>query len=538
MPGGPTNNNETRPSRMTSPEHEPERRFDQIRPAAIRLSAAEAQPAPGAVAKPRYPGIVWIALGALAATLVVVIFLLPRWIGGETSSPAAQASDPAAALPGAAPQSGSTPTPAASGGGAAPYSQALQAQQRKDAQETLERLLELQKSLKQIGVEDWAAAEFAAAIRLAEEGDRLYGTQDFAGAGEKYAAAVQALEELERRSADVHTKALEDGQAAIAAGDSAKARAEFGTALSIRPDDADAAKGMERAEKLDQVLAIVAEARAHLDNERLTDAQTSFQKALDLDPETAAARTGLEETKLRIVDGEFRTAMSRGYAALESGNAESARQHFSEAVRLKPSAADAQGGLRDAQNRIASARIRTLLGEAQELERSEQWQAAIARYDEALKIDANLLPGQQGRDGAARRAALDELLRQAIARPERLSDRNVRAETAALLRDAGDVTGPGPELKKQIAVLTALLSQAEVPVRVNLQSDGETEVVIYKVGPLGRFTATEATLIPGRYVAAGTRSGYRDVRVEFEITAGQAPPVVIVRCDEPIKAGR
>jgi tetratricopeptide (TPR) repeat protein len=524
---------------MTSPEHEPERRFDQIRPAAIRLSAAEARPAPDVVARPRYPAIVWIALGALAAALVVVIFLLPGWIGGETSPPAAQASTPTAGpTPGATPQGGSSPTPAASGGGAAPYSQALQAQQRKDAQEVLERLLELQKSLKQLGVESWAAAEFAAAIRLAEEGDGLYGAQDFAGAGEKYTVAVQALEELERLSSDVHARALKEGLAAIAAGDSGKARAAFGTALLIRPDDADAAKGMQRAEKLDQVLALVAEGRTHLDNERLADAQASFQKAIDLDPETAAARAGLEETKLRIVDGEFRMAMSRGYAALESGDADSARRHFAEAVRLKPSATDAQGGLRDAQNRITSARIRALLGEAQELERSEQWQAAVGRYDEALKIDPNLLPGQQGREAAARRAALDERLRQAIARPERLSDRTVRAETAALLRDAGNVAGPGPELKKQIAVLTALLAQAEVPVRVSLQSDGETDVVIYKVGPLGRFTATETTLIPGRYVAAGTRSGYRDVRVEFEIAAGQVPPVVVVRCDEPIKTGR
>lgn len=520
---------------MTSPEHEPERRFEQIRPAAIVLSAPEAQSGPQVIARRGHPRIVWIALGALATALVVVIFLLPGWIGGETPSSAAQAPSPGAALPSAAASRGPA---SATSGGAAPYSQALQAQQRKDAQETLERLLELQKSLKEIGVEGWAGTEFMAAIRLAEEGDGLYGAQDFAGAAEKYTAAVQALEELERRSADVHAKALADGTAAIEAGDSARATEAFRTALSIRPDDADAVKGMQRAEKLDQVLTLIAEGRGHLDAGRFAEAQASFQKALEVDPETVGAKAGLEETRLRIVDGEFRTAMSRGYAALESGDTESARRHFSEAVRLKPAAADAQGGLRETQNRIASARIRTLLGEAQELERSEQWQAAVARYDEALKIDANLLPGQQGRDAAARRAALDERLRQAIARPERLADRNVRSEVTALLKDAGNVASPGPELKKQTAVLTALLAQAEVPVRVTLQSDGETEVVIYKVGPIGRFTATEASLTPGRYVAAGTRSGYRDVRVEFEVAAGQPPPVVVVRCDEPIKAGR
>jgi tetratricopeptide (TPR) repeat protein len=336
----------------------------------------------------------------------------------------------------------------------------------------------------------------------------------------------------------VHARSLEDGRAALAAGDSAKAAAAFRTALLIRPDDADAARGLQRAGKLDQVLALVAAGDRQLDDSRLEEAGQTFRKALEIDPETTSASAGLEQATTRIAEGKFRAAMSRGYAALDAGDAEAARKAFAEATQLNPAAADAQSGLRDAQNRIASARIRTLLDQARELEQAERWQDAVARYDEALKIDANLLPGQQGRDAAMTRAALDERLRQAIARPERLADRTVRTEAAALVREASATPAPGPNLKKQIAVLTALVAQAEVPVRVTLQSNGETEVVLYKVGTLGRFTATETSLTPGRYVAAGTRSGYRDVRVEFEVGAGQSPPVVVVQCDEPIAAGK
>jgi tetratricopeptide (TPR) repeat protein len=519
---------------MTSPEHE--RRFDEIRPAAIRLSAAEVQPAARAAPKHGLPRPIWIALAALGGIALAVIFLLPGWIGAQKPRPATTAQPAAAAAPVAGP-AGPVTTPAASGG-AAPYSQALQAAQRKEAQDTLEQLLELQKSLKQIGVETWAGEEFAAGIRLAEEGDALYGSQDFAGAGAKYAAAVQALEALAAKSGDVHARSLEDGRAAIVAGDSGKAAAAFRMALLIRPDDADAANGLQRAEKLDQVLALVAEGDRQLDDGRLDDAEQTFRKALEIDAETTSASAGLEQARTRIAEGRFRAVMSRGYAALEAGDAEAARKAFAEATQLNPAAADAQSGLRDAQNRIASARIRTLLDQARELEQAERWQEAVARYDEALKIDANLLPGQQGRDAALKRAALDERLRQAIARPERLADRNVRADAAALVREASATQSPGPDLKKQIAVLTALVAQAEVPVRVTLQSNGETEVVLYKVGALGRFTATETSLTPGRYVAAGTRNGYRDVRVEFEVGAGQPPPVVVVQCDEPIAAGK
>lgn len=519
---------------MTSGDHESERRFEQIRPAAIRLSAAEpAASAPAGGRAPRRAGVprpVWIALAVLGAMAIAVIFLLPGWIATPKPAPSGPVAAPAVMTPVAPPAA-----PAAAGG-AAPYSQALQAQQRKDAQAALERLLELQKALKEIGVESWGAEEFAAAIRLAEEGDARYGTQDFAAAGGKYAEAVAALEDLQAKAEAVHARAMEDGLAAITAGNAVSAAEAFGTALLIRPDDADAAKGLQRAQMLDQVLALVNEGRKLLDAGRLEEAQLSFRKALELDPETAGATTGLEETRARMVDASFRDAMSRGYAALEAGQLETARKAFSEAVQLKPSAADAQGGLRDAQNRIASARIRTLLEEARTLEQAEQWQQAVARYEDALKIDANLLPGQQGRDAAARRAALDARLRQAVARPERLSDRNVRIDTAALIREASVVSDPGPELKKQIAVLTALLAQAETPVRVALQSDGQTEVVIHKVGALGRFTATETTLLPGRYVAVGTRDGFRDVRVEFEVGTTAPPPTVVVQCSEPVAA--
>jgi hypothetical protein len=40
--------------------------------------------------------------------------------------------------------------------------------------------------------------------------------------------------------------------------------------------------------------------------------------------------------------------------------------------------------------------------------------------------------------------------------------------------------------------------------------------------------------MPGRYTVVGTRSGYRDVRKEFSLMPGAVPPVLVVRCEEPI----
>lgn len=72
------------------------------------------------------------------------------------------------------------------------------------------------------------------------------------------------------------------------------------------------------------------------------------------------------------------------------------------------------------------------------------------------------------------------------------------------------------------------------PVSVLLLSDGATEITVYRVGRLGAFDSRQLQLRPGRYVAVGTRPGYRDVRVEFEIAPGRAAAPVLVRCEEPV----
>ena len=67
-----------------------------------------------------------------------------------------------------------------------------------------------------------------------------------------------------------------------------------------------------------------------------------------------------------------------------------------------------------------------------------------------------------------------------------------------------------------------------------MRSNTETEVILYKVGGLGKFDRKEIELKPGAYVAVGKRESYRDVRVEFTIVANKTPPPITVQCEEKI----
>jgi len=59
-------------------------------------------------------------------------------------------------------------------------------------------------------------------------------------------------------------------------------------------------------------------------------------------------------------------------------------------------------------------------------------------------------------------------------------------------------------------------------------------VTLFKVARLGTFEQTSVSLKPGRYIAAGTRSGYRDVRIEFTVTDKGFDSPISISCSEAI----
>jgi hypothetical protein len=93
---------------------------------------------------------------------------------------------------------------------------------------------------------------------------------------------------------------------------------------------------------------------------------------------------------------------------------------------------------------------------------------------------------------------------------------------------------PAPVLRSQTTRLRDTLKLYDQPVAAVLQSDGLTQVTLQRVGAVGMFTRKELQLKPGRYVAIGSRPGYRDVRREFTLTPGGAAVTVDVRCTETV----
>lgn len=297
------------------------------------------------------------------------------------------------------------------------------------------------------------------------------------------------------------------------------------------PPDSAAAREVEPAEAARQRLA-TAERLAAAGS--LSAARSDFQEALRLDPNSRAARDGLQRVKARMAEEEFRRWMAEGFEALNAGDLAGARTRFGKAKALKPEAPEVAEALAQTESRLRAARIETARQQALAAEQREDWAGALAAYEQSLAIEPTLQFAQQGKERAGTLAALERRIGFFLNQPD-LLDSDAQLESALrLLQELQAAPVPGPRLRAEAEKLAALVQAAKTPVAVAIASDGLTEVSVYRVGRLGRFAARELSLRPGTYTVVGSRDGYRDERLELVVKPGPEPIRVTVTCKAKI----
>lgn len=499
------------------PQHD-----DTIVPVKPGLRAAREAPA-GAGAAPRRGGLrrglVYVAAAALAMAAVAAFVWLPSWIEQSRSR--------AAAAPAAQP---ATP--------AAPQRPVLspeeEARLRTVAERLLADLLSQESRLNAQGVASWGGDDWQRYETLLRTGADAVLAGDPQRAVDDYTVANQIGVALLDRGQQTVEGALAAGSAAFAAGNPTLAIQQYDLVLGIDPDNATALAGRERASRLPQVLEIVQrgdEARARGE---LQAALAAYREALALDPGWEPARRSSTEVSGEIAATQYERTMSAAFAALTDENFTDAVEQFQAALALRPSSKEAADGLVQAEQGLKLDRIALTEARALAFERRELWEQAIEQYRGVLQTDAGLVFAQEGLERSRARAALDAKLTNLIKNPTLLFGDTVLAEARKLLDEAQAVPDAGPRLTAQIGDLGRLVDLATKPIAVRLESDRLTEVTLYRIGPLGQFTAKEVELRPGTYTVIGSRDGYRDVRRTFTVLPGRELPPVSVVCSEPI----
>jgi eukaryotic-like serine/threonine-protein kinase len=479
------------------------------RPEEIVTDAAET----AATSKPSVAA--WAGLLSLVILLAVVFVLLPRYV----TPPAKVSSVDRATTPVTAPKA---ITPLADPALVARF-------EEEDA-----RFRTLLEELETQGAGIWGGAAFAAAKSLGALALEAEASRDYPLALDRLGVALQRISRIADERPQILARTLREGDAALDVGRLEVARQAYQLAQRIDPTSEEAGKGLARVVALGPVLPALVEAEtASLTLDHLR-ALTRYEEVLRADPMNRVAREGVARARVAIGSDQFARYIGDALAALRAGRTPEARAALNRAAVLRPGAAE----LAQIVAQIDAVGARKDLGEISveilALERSERWSEALLRYDSLLARDATIKFARDGRVRVAPRAELSRRIENILANPTRLSAPEVRREAQRLLTQAATIKETVTVLAGQSDRLRDALRLHETPILAVLESDGLTAVSVQRVGNFGTFTRRELSLKPGRYVAIGTRAGYRDVRQEFVVTPGATNLVVSVRCSEII----
>jgi len=405
---------------------------------------------------------------------------------------------------------------------------------KEKAEQQLAEFMQLKQELESKGAPTWANEAYSEMIQLAEQADQLLIENNHLAASEKYAEASAKARTLVDRIEPTLKRLLAEGQAALAEGNAELAHQKLTAALMIDPENKAAQHSLQRAKNAAAVTRLMQQGAAHEKEGNIAFAHADYQEALRLDPESKEAQQALARAKRLISDEEFQKLMSEGLAALHANNYNLAREKLLKAQSFRPTSQEAKDALAQVDQSIRLASIETYRRKAMDAEQAENWEQALDAYLQVLKIDPDVQFAGRGKLRALDHIRIDKRINFFLQQPAVLESDRQLENAIQLMAEIEKMDPQGPRLKDRFAKLTRMVDAARTPVKIILESDGLTEVAVYKVGKLGRFTSRVLSLRPGTYTVVGMRDGYQDVRRQFTISAGQEPARIAIQCEVKI----
>ena len=405
---------------------------------------------------------------------------------------------------------------------------------KQEAEALLLEIINKQKLLETKAVKKWAADKFKIAETLGAEGDEYYRKKEYKKAITSYKDSVTILNELEKNIAPTLTKHLEKGGLALIQAEKLSAIHHFELAIAIDTQNIEAINGLKRASTIEELYALLTLGGKLEAANRLKDAKELYEQATELDPLSNEAKQALQRVTSRLTQIEFTRLINQGYAALKLRQYNDAKAAFATAQKLLPSSEKPKLGLAKIQQAQRDEKLTALITEAQHFENTQDWENAAQSYQQILTLAPNHSSAQQGLLRSQQHKSVLSSLNHHIENKLRLSTESVANDAQKLLNKAATLNDPGSKIEQAASQLKELLYLAKQPLLITLQSDNQTDVAIYKIGKLGKFSSHSVELKPGKYTIVGSRSGYRDVRKVITVLNDMTNKTIDVRCEEPI----
>lgn len=386
--------------------------------------------------------------------------------------------------------------------------------------------------LNAIHVSAWAPDQFSRSEAEFSKATSLFNRGEYEKALEFLKVVLEDLQSLTTESELALERSLEDGWDALSAENATQAMNAFGLALLIDPNNKSAMKGAARAAALEEVLFLYDIGMEERRAGRVDTALAKFESASKLDPENEKVLSALRALQPQISNRNHRRAITAGLTALDGRDGEAAKRAFETALKLKPGSAEARTGLERAEKLLTSQNITILLARASQAASAEDWEASLILYSQVLGVDPSVDEAIEGKAAVSALIETETEIQNLLSASHRLSSAAVFNHARDVLIGAESMATSRPRLKKGVDKLASLMRDMQQPTEVVFQSDGNTSISILRHGSLGVLDERLIKLLPGQYTVVGTRKGYRDVRLEIEISPFDEQQNITVICHE------
>jgi len=401
---------------------------------------------------------------------------------------------------------------------------------KENAEQKLAEFLAAKGELDNKGASEWGDRAYAEMTQLGKQADGHFMDKQYGTASEKYDLATIIAGELSGRAGDALGRLLEEGQSALSAGNGVAAQRRYSLALLIDSDNPTAQHGLKRAKTIETVMQLIESGKQHELKNALFVAHTDYRTALEIDPYSKKARQALTRVENLIKEKQFQQLMSEGLTAFHKNDYDLARTRLLEATSFKPQSREVADALLQVDQAIRLAGIDKLRAEARTADRSEDWQRALKSYLAVLEIDKNLQFAARGKERALEQIRIKKRIQFFLKKPDALESDSQLKNAVLLLNEAKELEPQGLILTTRIKELEELINIAQTPVKITIESDNLTQVAVYRVGKLGRFSVRELKLRPGTYTVVGNRDGYQDVRQKIEVKPDRQALRITVKC--------
>lgn len=390
----------------------------------------------------------------------------------------------------------------------------------------LQRLQDLRASFQNTYAE--AVASYNDALRLLEAGDFVQSVEQF-----EHAGAI--LGDLEARSMQQTVNMLEVAQDALDKYELTAAREAFQAVLEADPTNTAGAEGVAMVDALEGNADAVEAVRALEAEGKLEEALARLDTLAEEHPDNPFIQKQASSLEKRLLDRNFKHLIERSMAAEAAGDLAAAITGLEAALELK---ADTEQRTRLEKLKTAqrATRLEAVLEKGFQALKAARYEAARDLYKEAVALDPNSKEARTGLERASSLYLANIRYSQNVASAARYID-DGRFPLAARLFNLAMTSRPEnlapAQVKKEEAIRDSLEAQSK-EVLVTVQSDGRTFVSIIGVQAPERFSTKDLKLFPDVYKARGTRRGYKDVEIEFNVDATKESHRITVQCIEKL----